>query len=845
MDRNRPITILGNPRISDASTLSAQVLNADTRGLHASSAFPLPTTSVDFQSWQNSGGGTSAAAASPFYNLPRFPGYYQFPQINPAYLPTLWPQAPWQSSTTAQQIQQHQLHQQQKQNHPLMFGIISIVYVIYYIHCCNACHDIQQSNPVDASWIGASMSADLNSPSAAPVSSFHPPAATRQISQTQPLSRSVNVGVTQNAASVSGFPSNFTSGMMPSSANLLSSFQTMYQQQQQQQRQQLPRCPVAVTAATGVTSDTGTVTALSSNFPLPRSSSTMQSQFPVQFSSTIANVPTASSVANVKRMECDSSVPSPPKTQHQVQQNNSLPFGQCTTANTNTACESRSPVNNSFAAVAKDAKSGQTVVSEEIKSSILRTEPSSNVKNDNGINEETETGAIAPSTSTIATNLSKISSGTRTSNGGSDEDGGVLSGSGKNSPSECVAESANMPLEKTWKEHSRSRSPSHHSPKRRGHGHSESSRSISPVIQQPTSEVSVKKYRKSNEVARLLNDLTEGAWMNLAGRSNNRHTIGVNDRNKNTSANHSSDDDTSEDSDEEGSVKKSKRRSSASNRGGDSYRNSTEKPKRGRPKGSKKRTQKKSTSRRRKYKRSNDSGSLETDSDDNDNYSRTSPKKVGRPSTANRDDSRAVSSKRGRRSGTTAHATFPRKRGRSPVKAQDMSESESDSSNSSASSTASSFSLRHSKVATPKQRKVGTAPTSSAGRSGYSGRGRGLGRKGKQKRVGRPSASDKRLGVKRRRKNSSSSVESASGESTSDDDNVSSRKSFDRSAYHNPEEQCGAKLKCKMPQGNNVNWIQCDSCDVWFHRDCIGSEVDENSEFHCGCNKKTNKRRGR
>lgn len=97
------------------------MLTADARGLHASPGFPLPTTSVDLPSWQNPAGSATAAATSPFYNLPRFPGYYQFPQINPAYLQSFWQQSPWQPSAAAQQIQQHQLQQQhQKQQHPLM-----------------------------------------------------------------------------------------------------------------------------------------------------------------------------------------------------------------------------------------------------------------------------------------------------------------------------------------------------------------------------------------------------------------------------------------------------------------------------------------------------------------------------------------------------------------------------------------------------------------------------------------------------------------------------------------------------------------------------------------------------
>ncbi|VDK27812.1 unnamed protein product [Gongylonema pulchrum] len=57
------------------------------------------------------------------------------------------------------------------------------------------------------------------------------------------------------------------------------------------------------------------------------------------------------------------------------------------------------------------------------------------------------------------------------------------------------------------------------SPKRRGHGHSDSSRSPSrtPVVAEAKPEP--KKRRKNTEVAMLLNDLTEVAWSHLARKS--------------------------------------------------------------------------------------------------------------------------------------------------------------------------------------------------------------------------------------------------------------------------------------------------------------------------------------
>uniref|UniRef100_A0A3P8WXE3 Transcription factor 19 n=1 Tax=Cynoglossus semilaevis TaxID=244447 RepID=A0A3P8WXE3_CYNSE len=52
-------------------------------------------------------------------------------------------------------------------------------------------------------------------------------------------------------------------------------------------------------------------------------------------------------------------------------------------------------------------------------------------------------------------------------------------------------------------------------------------------------------------------------------------------------------------------------------------------------------------------------------------------------------------------------------------------------------------------------------------------------------------------------------------------------------------EPCAAP-RCRLPQQDTVQWIQCDVCDAWFHIDCLHVDrkkilTDPNADFHCGC----------
>ncbi|MEQ2291266.1 hypothetical protein AMECASPLE_011732 [Ameca splendens] len=82
---------------------------------------------------------------------------------------------------------------------------------------------------------------------------------------------------------------------------------------------------------------------------------------------------------------------------------------------------------------------------------------------------------------------------------------------------------------------------------------------------------------------------------------------------------------------------------------------------------------------------------------------------------------------------------------------------------------------------------------------------------------------------------STSSASSSSGSSSSS----SSEDDEDEGVAVGVVEPCAAP-RCRLPQQDTVQWIQCDVCDAWYHIDCLHVDrkkllMDPNADFHCGC----------
>uniref|UniRef100_A0A3Q1F989 Transcription factor 19 (SC1), like n=1 Tax=Acanthochromis polyacanthus TaxID=80966 RepID=A0A3Q1F989_9TELE len=64
------------------------------------------------------------------------------------------------------------------------------------------------------------------------------------------------------------------------------------------------------------------------------------------------------------------------------------------------------------------------------------------------------------------------------------------------------------------------------------------------------------------------------------------------------------------------------------------------------------------------------------------------------------------------------------------------------------------------------------------------------------------------------------------------------RRGHEEAAAVGSVEPCAAP-RCRLPQQDTVQWIQCDVCDAWYHLDCLHVDrkklVDPNEDFHCGC----------
>ncbi|XP_033980662.1 transcription factor 19 [Trematomus bernacchii] len=86
---------------------------------------------------------------------------------------------------------------------------------------------------------------------------------------------------------------------------------------------------------------------------------------------------------------------------------------------------------------------------------------------------------------------------------------------------------------------------------------------------------------------------------------------------------------------------------------------------------------------------------------------------------------------------------------------------------------------------------------------------------------------------------STSSASSSSGSSSSSSDEDDDDEEEEEETTSGAVEPCAAP-RCRLPQQDTVQWIQCDVCDAWFHIDCLHVDrkkllKDPNADFHCGC----------
>ncbi|XP_041867477.1 transcription factor 19 [Melanotaenia boesemani] len=87
---------------------------------------------------------------------------------------------------------------------------------------------------------------------------------------------------------------------------------------------------------------------------------------------------------------------------------------------------------------------------------------------------------------------------------------------------------------------------------------------------------------------------------------------------------------------------------------------------------------------------------------------------------------------------------------------------------------------------------------------------------------------------------SSSSTSSASSSSSSSSSGSSSDDEEDEEGVTGGAVEPCAAPRCRLPQQDTVQWIQCDVCDAWYHIDCLHVDrkkllKDPNADFHCGC----------
>lgn len=925
-DRRRPITIMGNAR-QDLS----QMFVGDGKNLHtATSRLPLANPAMELAtSWQNPATASAAAAAAPFYNLQRFPGYYQaaFPQLSSAYLHSLWPQNPWpsQSSTAAQHFQHHQLEQQKQ---------VEAV----------AATAAQYGQLTNAAWMGANAQITADNSSfmgttgdnrlrAVVSERVSSPRITSNITFQMAASAAVTGSCSQRSTTTIAPIIDQSAGVVNQNINAQSN-QLLQSLAHHAPVSRSARVPASATGNIPTTRNSGTTATRQHHY------STNSRIIDAQRTSRLTTdcspaqvIATPSAIDCVKRMECDSSVPSPPK--NQQQQTAAAMFGAAVStvgiqraATTAAAAVSSQLSQSSITAIhaptqvqAQTATQIQAQTATQVQGPTLTKSTATAVPgserrfNNNRISAAVSTCSGIFTVSNVApTSMTAMNMGAVTSTAAGSVPSTALSQmpvspiassvmtqekpmevlqrenaernsrlSGLEELTEDLLEdcgpprrvstpassSSELPTASTVKQDILTAeepklsetlcSPPHQSPKRRGHGHSDSSCSPTqtPVVLEQ--KVAPKRRRKNNEVAMLLNDLTEVAWHHLARKSTNKITMPTQTRKVYT---HDEDDDIDNrscKSDSSGSEKPTKKKQQQKNitkaKNASLTKSVTSSKaidsdsgigrKRGRPKkdylsSENITTTKKKVTVKKKKKKSSSSDNSSSDSENDKKERRKDLKKL---QILPKDQPGISAAEKIERA-----LNMMKKR-------QALPEFDNESSNSSFMSSSSSSPIRRTWGATS-QRKIGHTSGDGGGVSKKkmnktNRQSRSLSkipRKQSHKGIATSSANIRKKGRKKKKRSSSSeselSLETSSVEWEKMKPVVTPLPAahapvvFDEWTYHDPEKQCDARSGCKKPQSESVVWVQCDYCCRWYHMECVtehGVTVGNSDDFNCGC----------
>ncbi|KAM3719037.1 Transcription factor [Dirofilaria immitis] len=918
-DRRRPITIMGNAR-QDLSLPSQMFVN-DGKNLHAASRLPLANPSMELAtSWQNP---VAGATTTPFCSLQRFPGYYQaaFPQLSSAYLHSLWPQNPWPSQSPTAAAQQFQQHHLEQQKHAEAVAATAVQYG-------------QLSSPT---WIGA------NAQIAADTSTFMgaisdnrlhthavaseqttSPRITSNVTFQMATTAAVAGGCSQRSVTTSAAVTDQPSGVIgqnisPQNSQLLQSLA------QHRSVSRSTRTPASATISGNIpiTRSNGTTTAVTRQFHYSTNSRVVDTQRISRLTdcSPAQVIATPSAIDSVKRMECDSSVPSPPKSQQQQQQQQmaAAMFGIGPTSVVGTHRPVSAAVSSQSSLSPVTAIHVPSQVQVQVPAPVLSAAESVNERrfSSDRISTAISTCNSFTVSNTVPTVMTVMNMGAITSTSVASVTSVALSqipmsstttstitqerpmeelqranaernsrlsgleeltedlledcGPPRRAPTPASS-SSELPTASTLQQETHTiqeikpseslRSPLHQSPKRRGHGHSDSSCSPTqtPVIMKQ--KVEPKKRRKNNEVAMLLNDLTEVAWHHLARKSTNKITVPTQTRKICTNVEDNDDDKRSCKSDSSGSEKLSRKKQEQKNitkaKNGSSAKNTDcskikdfdkgSVRKRGRPKKGyltsgnisiANTVRKKAAVKRMKRKRSSSSDNISSDSRSDDGEGRR--EELKKSQILPKDQCGTSAAEKIERA-----LDMMRKRQTLP---------DSDNESSSSSSVASSSSPIRRTWGATSQRKTGYTPSNSnlskKKVSKTSCQPRSMSKaaqKQSHKEIASSSTSTRKKGRKKKKRLSSSESELSLETSSLEWEKMKpvvtplpaahAPMLFDEWTYHDPEKQCDARSGCKKPQSESVVWVQCDYCCRWYHMECVtdhGVTVNNSDDFNCGC----------